>query len=44
MKVITYSKEYERDYSNRIGPGPAAYSKLYTGVKTDRFKERAFAK
>ena len=38
MKVNVYSREYERDYSNRIGPGPAAYSSINVGVKTDRFK------
>jgi len=23
--IKVYSREYERDYSNKIGPGPAAY-------------------
>jgi hypothetical protein len=44
MQVMRYAPEYERDYSNRIGPGPAAYSTLSTAVKTDNFKFRAFPK
>jgi hypothetical protein len=24
-KVLMYSREYEKDYSNNLGPGPAAY-------------------
>ena len=42
MKVNIYAPQYERDYANRIGPGPAAYSSLSTAVKTDRFKFKAF--
>ena len=44
MKVMQYEAAYERDYSNRIGPGPAAYSKMDDKFKTDRFKKRAFTK
>ena len=29
MRVELYAHDYERDYKNRIGPGPAAYSKMY---------------
>ena len=44
MKVSIYERAYERSYKNDIGPGPAAYSQIYMGRKTDNFKKTAFTK
>ena len=38
MKVHVYAPAYERSYKNAIGPGPAAYSKLYDDKDTDKFR------
>ena len=44
MRIEVYAHDYERDYKNRIGPGPAAYSKMYDGIHTDEYKKNAFSK
>ena len=44
MKINVYDRSYERDFKNRIGPGPAAYSKMYKVNSTDRFRQTAFSK
>lgn len=45
LHVNIYEQVYERDYSNRVGPGPGAYAHLYQEVReTDRFKQTAFGK
>ena len=45
LHVNIYEQVYERDYSNRVGPGPGAYAHLYQELRsTDRFKQPAFSK
>jgi len=44
MKVELYDHAYEGSYKNTLGPGPAAYSKMYRESSTDRFKKTAFAR
>ncbi len=44
MKVQVYAPAYERSYKNNLGPGPAAYSKMYDQKETDNFRKTAFPK
>ena len=44
MKIQVYDKSYERSFKNSLGPGPAAYGKMYRVNSTDRFKETAFTR
>jgi len=44
MRVTLYDHAYERSYKNSIGPGPAAYSRMYDANSTDRFRKTAFTK
>jgi len=44
MRVSLYDHAYEKSYKNKLGPGPAAYSRLYDANATDRFRKTAFTK